>query len=371
MAEQPLFNDFDSVSKSVWREKVEKDLKGATYDEKLRFRRADGYELEGLYHAEEKSGWQTVEHTLRNDTLNREQPALGARNWDNQPLIRLEENHESALNEHALEALQNGADGLLLDLRDCAQPPRWERMLKSILLPHCRISFWFPDSVTAAEWFQTFVQYVETVGIAPAEVRGSLLGIHAAQYAELQALAAPFVQLRTPVVELPNDATPADQIVAALQELVRLADAHTPTEVWQRVGFFVPLGHDYFESIAKLRALRFLLIQLGQLYELEERIPLHAYTHHAAVSLPDADTHFLISNTTQAMAGILGGATALTVLPHQKDRTFAHRIARNVSSMLREEAYLEKVADPVAGAYYIEKHTDALARAAWEQFRKA
>jgi methylmalonyl-CoA mutase len=44
-------------------------------------------------------------------------------------------------------------------------------------------------------------------------------------------------------------------------------------------------------------------------------------------------------------------------------------MARNVHAILREESYLAKVADPAAGAYYIENTTYALASRAWELFQ--
>jgi methylmalonyl-CoA mutase len=50
------------------------------------------------------------------------------------------------------------------------------------------------------------------------------------------------------------------------------------------------------------------------------------------------------------------------------DREFAHRIARNVSVLLKEESYFNKVADPSAGSYYIENLTNQLAEAAWVLF---
>ncbi len=50
------------------------------------------------------------------------------------------------------------------------------------------------------------------------------------------------------------------------------------------------------------------------------------------------------------------------------DRAFGDRIARNISVLLREESYLDKVADPSAGSYYIETLTHQLVEAAWALF---
>ena len=56
------------------------------------------------------------------------------------------------------------------------------------------------------------------------------------------------------------------------------------------------------------------------------------------------------------MAGILGGGNSLWVKPTEgKDASVLEkRIARNVSSILNEESYLDKVMDPAAGSYYLE-----------------
>ena len=49
---------------------------------------------------------------------------------------------------------------------------------------------------------------------------------------------------------------------------------------------------------------------------------------------------------------------------------FGYRIARNQQLLLKEESYLDKIADPAAGSYYIENLTDQIARGAWGNFLK-
>ena len=46
-----------------------------------------------------------------------------------------------------------------------------------------------------------------------------------------------------------------------------------------------------------------------------------------------------------------------------------NRIARNVSSILRDESYLSKVADPTAGSYYLDNLTADLSEKAWQKFQ--
>jgi methylmalonyl-CoA mutase len=56
------------------------------------------------------------------------------------------------------------------------------------------------------------------------------------------------------------------------------------------------------------------------------------------------------------MAGILGGGNSIWVKPTEGKNAsiLEKRIARNISSILKEESYLDKVMDPAAGSYYLE-----------------
>ena len=78
--------------------------------------------------------------------------------------------------------------------------------------------------------------------------------------------------------------------------------------------------------------------------------------------------------TTVACAGAaFGGADAISVLPYTwamgKPDAFARRIARNTHLVLQEESALGRVMDPGHGAWFIEKLTEDLAKAAWGLFQ--
>jgi methylmalonyl-CoA mutase len=47
---------------------------------------------------------------------------------------------------------------------------------------------------------------------------------------------------------------------------------------------------------------------------------------------------------------------------------FSERIARNQQLLLKEESHFNKIVDPGAGSYYIEKLTDSIAEQAWKIF---
>jgi methylmalonyl-CoA mutase len=70
----------------------------------------------------------------------------------------------------------------------------------------------------------------------------------------------------------------------------------------------------------------------------------------------------------------LGGADAVTVLPHTAPLglpdAFARRIARNTQLVLLEESNLARVGDPAAGSGALEAFTRELCTAAWSAFRE-
>jgi methylmalonyl-CoA mutase len=79
----------------------------------------------------------------------------------------------------------------------------------------------------------------------------------------------------------------------------------------------------------------------------------------------------MVRATVEAMAAILGGVNSITVLPYNNDTgdAFATRIARNISVILKEESYLDKVLNVASGAYYIEYLTHRFAAEAWKLFQ--
>jgi methylmalonyl-CoA mutase len=82
----------------------------------------------------------------------------------------------------------------------------------------------------------------------------------------------------------------------------------------------------------------------------------------------------MLRATMATFSAGLGGANAITVLPHTLalglPDPFARRVARNTQLVLLEESNLAKVSDPAAGAGGIETLTQQLCEAAWSLFQE-
>ena len=138
-----------------------------------------------------------------------------------------------------------------------------------------------------------------------------------------------------------------------------------------RLSFFFGIGMDLFTEVAKLRAARTLWCEimegLGAKDEKSKILRTHCQT--SGVSLQEQDPYNnVIRTTVEALAAVLGGTQSLhtnaldeaLALPSD----FSARIARNTQLVLREEAGLTEVADPLGGSYYVEALTSELVEGA-------
>jgi len=141
--------------------------------------------------------------------------------------------------------------------------------------------------------------------------------------------------------------------------------AETP---WGNPRIWLTITDDYFNSIAFLRAVRLCLQQINH----EHGLPTDCEIGVIIKATDDNPDYQKIKNTSQAMAAIIGGADILIIEPSsgEDDSRFERRVARNVQNILREEAYLHRVADPAAGSYYLEALTDTYARKIWAEFQQ-
>jgi methylmalonyl-CoA mutase len=131
---------------------------------------------------------------------------------------------------------------------------------------------------------------------------------------------------------------------------------------------------DQFLTLAKFRALRLLWARVEQACGLTSK-PLFVAADTAWRMLTQRDPYVNMLRATMAtFSAGLGGANAITVLPHTLalglPDPFARRAARNTQLVLLEESNLAKVSDPAAGSGGIETLTRQLCEAAWALFQE-
>jgi methylmalonyl-CoA mutase N-terminal domain/subunit len=168
-------------------------------------------------------------------------------------------------------------------------------------------------------------------------------------------------------------ATPAEAMAFTLSSAIQYArdcmDAGMdPRSFLPRFTFFFDISISFFEEIAKFRAgrriwARIVRERFGVSDERAARFKFHAQT--SGVDLTRQQPLNNISRVTaQAMAGILGGLQSLHTDAYDEVLSVpteaAARIAVSTQNILREEARLGEVIDPLGGSYYVETLTNQM-----------
>jgi methylmalonyl-CoA mutase, N-terminal domain len=166
-------------------------------------------------------------------------------------------------------------------------------------------------------------------------------------------------------------ATPAEAMGLTLSSAIQyagdcLARGWDPDQFLPRFTFFFDISISFFEEVAKFRAGRRIWARLARERFGAKDARSWRFKFHGQTSGVDLTREQPLNNiarvTAQAMAGIFGGLQSLHTdaydevlsVPTEK----AARIAVSTQNILKEEAYLTDVIDPLGGSYYVEKLTD-------------
>lgn len=158
------------------------------------------------------------------------------------------------------------------------------------------------------------------------------------------------------------------ELIYKTQQLLDAKDNSDSNSLLEFIEIEVWLTPDYLLTIAKTRAVRFLITRLLAIYNSTMKLYLKGVTNE--ISYKSGNEHInIVRATTMAMSGITGGCDTLHIVSFDKsDSEFSSRIARNTSFILAEEAYFKEVNDPAAGSYFIENLTYELIKKSWGSF---
>jgi methylmalonyl-CoA mutase N-terminal domain/subunit len=168
-------------------------------------------------------------------------------------------------------------------------------------------------------------------------------------------------------------ATPAEAMALTLSTAIQYAEdcrarGMDPDDFLPRFTFFFDISISFFEEIAKLRAGRRLWQRIVR-ERLGARNPkAWRFKFHAQTSGVDLTRQQPLNNiarvAVQAMAGIFGGLQSLHTDAYDEVLSVpteeAARIAIATQNILREEAHLTEVIDPLAGSFYVETLTNRM-----------
>ena len=350
--QEHVFREFPPTTKAEWLARVQKDLKGRSFSD-LQWHLSDTIRIDPFFHPDDR-----IEAT---GPLVR----TGARqnSWEIGEYIPVKESLPAA-NQWALTALNGGAEALLFQLgeRELTRADL-QSLLQDILLDMISVHFEFASKTGLKNSFNALQQLPGWRGsayAAPPEhdtfnVR-TLIADGRRYYRDAAHTTAELAQIL-------HDIHPA---------FSRLAKKTSADQANRQVKLLIAVDTSYFVSIAKIRALKILWANYLQAFGGNPQ-QLPEVEAHLAPYPADSDPNTnMIRAATQALSAAIGGADRLFVAPagsrQGSSDEFTRRIARNVQHILKMESYIDRVIDPAAGSYYIEKLTGVLAEEAWEKF---
>jgi methylmalonyl-CoA mutase N-terminal domain/subunit len=165
-------------------------------------------------------------------------------------------------------------------------------------------------------------------------------------------------------------ATPAEAMGFTLCTAIQYADdciarGMRPEVVLRRITFFFDVSISFFEEVAKLRAGRRIWARIvKERFGLDDKRAMR-FKFHAQTSGADLTRQQPLNNiarvAVQAMAGIFGGLQSMHTDGYDEAISCpteeSAQIAIATQNILRDEAHLCDVIDPLGGSYYLETLT--------------
>jgi methylmalonyl-CoA mutase N-terminal domain/subunit len=173
--------------------------------------------------------------------------------------------------------------------------------------------------------------------------------------------------------------SPLDEVAFPLCNLIAYVEEVMKTgmkvdEFAPRLAFFFVSQGDFFEEIAKFRAVRrayakIMKERFGARNPDSMRLRFHTQTAAASLTKPQYRVN-IIRTTLQALAAVLGGTQSLHT--NGMDEAFtipteeAMKIALRTQQVIADESNAANVVDPLGGSYYVEHLTTRMERAIFE-----
>jgi methylmalonyl-CoA mutase N-terminal domain/subunit len=145
----------------------------------------------------------------------------------------------------------------------------------------------------------------------------------------------------------------------------------------QRLSFFFNAHNNFFEEVAKFRAVRRMWAkmseELGATHPKAKMLRFHTQTGGSTLQAQQPDNN-IARVTLQALSAVLGGTQSLHTngfdealsLPTEN----AARLALRTQQLIAYESGVTETVDPLGGSFFIESLTDEVEAAAWKYIEK-
>lgn len=393
-----LFAEFPEVTTEQWEAVINVDLKGADYNKKLVTKTIEGINIKPYYRRADLAQLSTAKAQPGQFPYVRGNHAEG-NPWLVRQDFRVTADNVTEINKRALDVLNRGVESLGFYICSCCNLTSefFSTLLRNIDMNLVEVNF--TGGSTTERAFPAILNHLKQFD--PQQLRVSIdysplsnLTLKGKFDSDREAKLDTVVSLYEAVRDYPNfhvlavnscefnscGASAAQELGYALSQAAEYLDALPERglsidELAKRIRFNMAISANFFMELAKFRAARLLWAKMVDAYSPVSResakMYIHAETSRWNQTVYDAYVNMLRS-TTESMSAVIAGVDSLNVLPfdtpYQAATPFSERIARNQQLLLKEESYLDKIADPAAGSYYVETLTNSVAQVAWKLF---
>ncbi|MGB1284442.1 MAG: methylmalonyl-CoA mutase subunit beta [Polaribacter sp.] len=359
-----LFDEFDSVSPTAWKQKIQVDLKGADYNETLLWKTEEGIVVKPFYTKEDRT---------------HQKIAIPKEDFTICQTIFIDD--VKIANSLAIKVLQRGATAIQFKANSTFD---YKVLLQNIDVASTNIYFKlsFLDDTFQIELSNFISQKFETKNIY---FQTDIIG-------NLAKSGNWFFNLKEDHQKLENILKSSSNCVAISSDLYQNAGAnctqqlaytlahaneylnHFGGNIAEKIHFVFAVGSNYFFEIAKLRAFRVLWETLLEEYEVKDtKAHLFVQPSLRNKTLYDYNVNML-RTTSECMSAVLGGANSISNISYDaiyhKSNEFGERIARNQLLILQQESGFAEAQNFADGTYYIESLTRQLAEQALTVFKQ-
>ena len=351
---QKLFSEFPSTSANDWKNQINKDIKGEAF-ENLIWKNENDFDINPFY--------------TREDLKQSYKPAFNHSNWD--ICVHKTNLNSKALNEQLLADLNRGATSISIDCKNID----FEIALNNVQLNYIQSTFFINE--TTAILLKNYLEKHYNLD----EINCSLFPENFENnydFKNWQNIILLFKNYKNIKTVSFNNLKFHNLNCLAYYEIAIIFSAlneYLQTNTLPQNSFVIKTGvnSDYFIQIAKLRAVRRLWEVLKSEYNIENELHIIIETSLTNKSISDKHNN-LLRTTIETMTAVAGGCNELIVneydIFYPTKEKMSSRMAINQQLILKEESYLNKIADVSCGSYYIETITDALATKALHTFKK-
>jgi methylmalonyl-CoA mutase len=323
---QATFSEFSKSTFKNWLKEIKQKGSYLDFEKELKWRDPSGTELDPFYDASNTTAATYITHFFSSQPYPQ---------W--KLLHKIEVKDDKTANREALEALNNGCEGIIFDVKHHAPNP--DILYDQIQAAHCSIFF----TGSRTKDLDDFFNHYSSLEAGAFEGGADNWASGHAQFS----FTIDAIHYRT----LKECSTLVLQIIDCLKSKDQSVTVH------------LDHGSHFYHDLTKVRSLRFMVSALCR----AEKIPFSTdrFRIHSSPRKRKGLAEGLISNSATGLSLTLGAVNYLSFELDAQDSADGQRWSRNVGNLLREEAQLTFEQDPIAGAHFLDFYCHQQCLALW------